>query len=342
MTVPFAKSETGELVDQSVTLELDILDRLMPLHLLLSGTGHIMRTGPTLRKLWQEGDLVGQRFLEAFSVRRPQRATSFSDIAEAENGRLKLALRGGKKTSFTGLVVGTTKDDLLLINLSFGIGLVDAVRSYDLSGADFAVTDLTLEMLYLFEAKSAALNASEKLNRRLKGAKSVAEEQALTDTLTGLRNRRAMDIALSQLIDQGASFAIMHLDLDFFKQVNDTLGHAAGDLVLEKVGRVLRHETRAGDHVARVGGDEFVILFRELVDPSRLTGTASRIIEALEEPIAFRDSACRVSASVGITLSSFYRSPDPDQMLSDADEALYASKRGGRGQATIFTKDLSA
>jgi len=105
-----------------------------------------------------------------------------------------------------------------------------------------------------------------KMALRLQGAKARAEEQALTDVLTGLGNRRAMERALSTLMQNGGGFALIHLDLDYFKQVNDTLGHAAGDHVLAEVASLLRASVRGADLVARVGGDEFVILLAGVQD----------------------------------------------------------------------------
>ena len=133
-------------------------------------------------------------------------------------------------------------------------------------------------MLYLIEAKSAAMTESRKLNTRLQGAKIAAEEQAYTDTLTGLKNRRAMDHVLSKFIDVGEKFGLMQVDLDFFKAVNDTMGHAAGDHVLLEVAKILVEETRNDDLVARVGGDEFVLLFHKLTDLEQLNDIANRII----------------------------------------------------------------
>ena len=121
-------------------------------------------------------------------------------------------------------------------------------------------------MLYLVEAKSAAMDESRALNSRLQGAKIAAEEQAFTDTLTGLKNRRALDHVMARLLAMGEVFSCMHVDLDYFKSINDTLGHAAGDHVLQVVAQVLVAETRAPDTIARVGGDEFVILVHDMDD----------------------------------------------------------------------------
>jgi len=195
-------------------------------------------------------------------------------------------------------------------------------------------------MLYLVEAKSLVIEESRRLNQRLQNARLAAEEQAFSDTLTGLCNRRAMDRHLRNLAAAGVPFGLMHLDLDFFKSVNDTHGHAAGDHVLQVVAKVLCKETRAQDMVARVGGDEFVLIFDRLVERKRLYAIAHRIVRRLEQPILFRGHECRVSGSIGITTSTFYRFPDPDRMLSDADLALYASKHSGRARATLVTPKL--
>ena len=250
-------------------------------------------------------------------------------------------LREAPRRSLKGVLVALPQGGAV-VNLSFGISVLDAVRDYALTSADFAATDLAIEMLYLVEAKSAAMEASRKLNLRLQGAMIAAEEQAFTDTLTGLKNRRALDHVLERMLGAKVPFALMHLDLDYFKTVNDTLGHAAGDTVLQKVARVMVEHTRDQDTVARVGGDEFVILFNDLTDRRRLMRVGARLIEALEEPIPFEGHSCHISASIGITLTTAYSSPEASVMMNDADAALYASKRAGRGCARLFEEGMSA
>jgi diguanylate cyclase (GGDEF)-like protein len=134
----------------------------------------------------------------------------------------------------------------------------------------------------------------------------------------------------------------MQIDLDFFKNVNDTLGHAAGDLVLTEVSKILRDETRGYDIIARVGGDEFVLILPGPIDELMVRRIAGRVIRGLEQPVKFAGQTCQVSASVGATLSDFYEMPDSDRMLSDADAALYLSKRSGRAQCTIYRAGMAA
>lgn len=320
----------------------EALGALMPLHLLIGADGQLLACGPTMRKVMQGKPLLGQDFFDAFEVRRPSGVTSLAALRARAGSRIYLHARALPGTGFRGIAVPLAAGQGVLINLSFGIGLVDAVRDHSLTDADFAATDLAVELLYVVEAKSAVMQELRDLNLRLQGAKSAAEEQALTDTLTGLRNRRALDLALAQAVADTRPFSLMHLDLDFFKAVNDTLGHAAGDHVLRAVAEVLTSETRANETVARVGGDEFVILMPGLTDTVRLEQIAQRIIARLCEPIPYEGQMCRIAASVGVTCSTAYAAPQPDEMLNDADQALYSAKRAGRGCVRVHNAPPSA
>ncbi len=260
--------------------------------------------------------------------------------------KLHMQLRTAPRTPLKGVLVPLDDSATLgpaggaIVNLSFGISIQEAVNSFTLSNADFAATDLAVEMLYLVEAKSAAMEASRKLNLRLQSAKVAAEEQAFTDTLTGLRNRRAMDHVLTRLIDTRQSFAVMNLDLDFFKSVNDNLGHAAGDHVLQSVAQMMVRETRNDDIVVRTGGDEFVLILSRQKCRRRVSDFARRLVDRLEQPILFGRHECRISASIGATLSCTYDVPGIDQILDDADVALYAAKRSGRGRHVLYDASL--
>jgi len=325
-----------------VSLIAPALDRLMPLHLRLDAQGRILSTGPTMAKLVPDGSLIGADFLQAFVVRRLARLTSLADLRRHLGDQLQLSLQvPGRAGSFRGLALPLENEQGLLVNLSFGIGVIEAVRQLGLTHADFAPTDLAVEMLYMVEAKTALMGAWTDATFRELEAKRTAEEQAMTDVLTGLRNRRALDQALMELVRSGTSFGLMHIDLDFFKQVNDTLGHAAGDHVLRVVADVLRTETRSSDTVARVGGDEFVLALPGMADPAVLAAVARRIIDKMTQPIDFERNVCRISASIGVTVSTFYNPPRYERMQLDADEALYASKRGGRAQARFHAPVLT-
>lgn len=308
--------------------------RLMPLHCVVSDTGIILSVGPTLARLIDHRDVIGAAFADVFRIRRPACIGSFAALIGLSGQRIEIMFRDGPPTVLRGLAVPMA-DGGLLINLSFGIGVIEAVRRHSLTDADFAPTDLTVEMLYVVEAKSAVMEELRDLNLRLQGAKERAEEEALSDTLTGLRNRRALEGVLRDLLARSQPFGLVSLDLDFFKKVNDTLGHAAGDHVLQAVAEALGAETRSDDTVARVGGDEFVIVLPRLVDADQIALIAQRIISRLDTPIMFNGQRCRVSASIGMILSCDYSDPDPARLLAEADRALYASKHDGRGVARL-------
>ena len=317
------------------TVMVNPLDVLCPMHIEIAGDGTISHMGPTIQKFMPG---AGSPFCEVFDIMRPASVSTLDDIRARVGLPLHLRLRNDHRTTMKAVAVPHGEGAIL--NLSFGISIVDAVGDYSLTSRDFAPTDLTVEMLYLAEAASAAMQESRDLNRRLQGAKIAAEEQAFTDTLTGLKNRRAMDHIMGRYIALGESFACMHLDLDYFKSINDTFGHAAGDHVLQVVARILVDETRAQDTVARVGGDEFVLLTHKIEEPKTLDKIATRIIARLEEPIPFNGDTCRISGSAGTTRSSHYEAPTIDEILHLADVALYASKRGGRAQHTHFEEKL--
>jgi diguanylate cyclase (GGDEF)-like protein len=281
--------------------------------------------------------MIGRRFLEVFELTRPRAVQGVAALRALDGARLRLRLRSRPRYALKGQLCLLAPEDAggaggaMVVNLAFGISVVDAVRDFGLSGADFAVTDLATEMLYLLEAKTVAMEESRRLNRRLEGARRAAQEEALTDTLTGLRNRRAFDALLAQAVQEGGTFALLHLDLDFFKQVNDTHGHAAGDLVLRVAARRMLSVVRARDVIARVGGDEFVLLLPGIDTTGAVDTVARRLVAALEEPVSDGTLTCRISASIGATLSRDDPGRAPGEIMDAADRALYAAKAAGRG-----------
>lgn len=330
----------GQKIVDAALVGADALGRLMPMYLWITPTGLIRAAGPTLVKLCDHSPLMGEKFLTRFRVDKPRELNSMADVQALTGQRLLLCLRDGPMTSLRGQVETLGAGQGWLLNLSFGIAVAEAVRDHSLTNADFSPTDLTIELLYLTEVKEAVMAELAGLNARLQVAHAASEAQALTDALTGLANRRALDTEMARatsLAQRGqAPFTLMHLDLDFFKSINDTLGHAAGDHVLAETANILREETRKFDTVARVGGDEFVMILRGGNDADRVGRIGARIISELERPILFEGQPCRISGSIGATLSDNYAVPDADRMHADADEALYASKRGGRGRCTVF------
>lgn len=322
-------------IERPIPLTYGALDHVLPMHMMIDSRGVVQHAGPTIQKVFANRAVVGRNVFGLLELRRPRNINRIEDVAKIGAKRVHLRICDPFHTPLTGAVTLMPALDSVLLNLSFGYSIADAVARYELTGSDFAPTDLAVEMLYLVEAKSAAMDIASQLAHRLQDEKEVAQSQALTDGLTGLANRRALELRLERQLSRKMPFSLMHMDLDFFKSVNDTYGHAAGDAVLEAVAQILRDETRRNDLVARVGGDEFVIVLDDQVVPAVLKKIAARLIRRIEAPIPFQGSECKISASIGVALSTSYASPDPAVMAKDADQALYASKHAGRATYTI-------
>ena len=181
-------------------------------------------------------------------------------------------------------------------------------------------------------------------NRDITDRKSVEEQVqqlAYFDTLTGLPNRRMLfdrlDRALSQAKRFARSLAIMFLDLDHFKQINDTLGHDAGDELLKEVAMRLETCVRSGDTVARQGGDEFIIVLAEIAEPADAARVAEKIVKALAEPVCVADRMLQVTTSIGIAVYPINGADDVRELLKKADKAMYTAKAAGRNGYRFFS-----
>ncbi|RIK40893.1 MAG: hypothetical protein DCC58_13270 [Chloroflexi bacterium] len=168
--------------------------------------------------------------------------------------------------------------------------------------------------------------------------------QAQHDPLTSLPNRllfmERLDRALESAARRGESIAVMYLDLDGFKSVNDTLGHLVGDQLLAEVGKRLSRCIRAGDTVARLGGDEFSIIAEGVLDEETATRIAERVIDAFAQPFSVGGASIDVGISIGIAFSAPERS-NPDTLLHEADVALYQAKAAGKRRFVIYRNDLT-
>lgn len=323
-----------------VVIASEVIRHALPMMAILGPDGRIVDAGRTLAKL--SPDIVGRPIGRVIRLLQPAVPASFEGLMRRIGQRLRVELveeAGDADWTEPTVLRGAAmplQDGRCLLNLTFGADPTLALRRHRLTAQDFFETDPVVDFLFLQEAHAIVLAEFERLSDRLETARLAAEEEAVTDKLTGLRNRRAMDLLLESLKHrEGAEFGLMNLDLDFFKTVNDTLGHAAGDRVLEEVGVILRDVVRRGDMVARVGGDEFMLVFADTSDVERLKAIAGRIIEQLERPIEWQGRACRISGSIGITMSRFYEPIDPARMIADADDALYACKRAGRARYKV-------
>ncbi len=201
-------------------------------------------------------------------------------------------------------------------------------------------------------ARGVAIRDSEQRAVRVAGSLSnitdrktteaMLVHEALHDALTGLPNRNLfldrLELALKQFRrDRERKFAVLFLDLDRFKSINDSLGHAAGDELLIEFGKRLSMFLRPGDSVARLGGDEFAILLMEIADLAEATRVAERVHDLLSQKFVIGDKELFASASIGIALSDPKYEQSSD-LLRDADLAMYRTKRQQRGSYAVFDK----
>ncbi len=199
----------------------------------------------------------------------------------------------------------------------------------------FICTLLTAR-LYVHRATAIVRDLAE-AKHEAEHSRELLAEQAQRDFLTKLGNRRFLDEKMSELEAQevsGDGYALLYLDLDGFKQINDEHGHEMGDLVLQHVAKSLRAFAGDDDAVVRIGGDEFVIVFSR-ADKERINNLGRMIIEHLSEPMQLNDVVCKFGASIGIAFAT-----QPSELLRQADVALYAAKRRGRGQMAVYTDEL--
>ncbi|MFW5654838.1 MAG: EAL domain-containing protein [Roseicyclus sp.] len=201
-------------------------------------------------------------------------------------------------------------------------------------------------------SRAAVLRENGKIKRivgthvditELRRQQEELEVAATTDELTGLRNRRGLTEELQrQAFKLGAKerVLILHVDLDLFKSINDSLGHVAGDRALQETARRLLSDPADFDIIARVGGDEFLLAKRFSGDDEKAVAIAGNTIMSLSEPLIYHGATCRMGATIGVAYLGGSDLRDAETSVKNADIALGAAKRRGRGTMLIFTEEL--
>ncbi|AHK14825.1 MAG: EAL domain-containing protein [Thalassolituus sp.] len=178
----------------------------------------------------------------------------------------------------------------------------------------------------------------------LKAAQIQMENLAFYDPLTGLANRRLfknrLEKAVKSVLRSGKSMALMFLDMDQFKRINDTLGHDAGDILLKAVATRLNNTVRENDTVSRIGGDEFTILLTDVQQSQDVLVVAEKILKALSRPIRIKGQDIVTSVSIGITMTP-EDSTDVNTLMKNADLAMYWAKEMGRNNFQFFSEDMN-
>ncbi len=285
--------------------------------------------GPTLRTVMGDG-IGGKAFFDVFRVERPRHVQQIAHVRSRAGKKLVLAGQGvdGERVGFRAMPVLLSDDSgRVIIDLSFGENFAEAIARYALTSANFKPNDLSIDLLYSFEIQRNLLKDSETMADALKAAKAEAEDIAMRDPVTGLGNRRALqmqlDKALSGELGQGP-VVLMMVDLDKFKEVNDDFGHAAGDIVLRHTATCLSALAGHEGFAARMGGDEFALFLR--MDQAMIGAMSQQLLSAIASKISIDGIKYATSASLGYLSFEPGEDMSADQLLSQADIALYHAK----------------
>jgi diguanylate cyclase (GGDEF)-like protein/PAS domain S-box-containing protein len=197
----------------------------------------------------------------------------------------------------------------------------------------------------LYETTAIDVTQLRQNQADLQRAKDTAEYQALNDALTGLPNRRLLSARAAHMLAtarrESHDVALLYIDLDGFKLVNDSLGHAAGDMLLIQVAARLQSRVRESDTLARLGGDEFIVVLAGLHSKHESTLVADDLLRVLSEPFSLEEHEVLIGASIGISLFPEHAEQFP-QLLQHADSAMYAAKRDGKNRVLYFNPELGA
>ncbi|MBF2047499.1 MAG: EAL domain-containing protein [Elainella sp. C42_A2020_010] len=215
-------------------------------------------------------------------------------------------------------------------------------RAMNQGAFDFLTKPIDFQDLELTIQKTLqSVQAIREQQQQLQQAQQALMRVAYYDSLTGLPNRSWFIQRLAQLIEQPSAnrlYAVLFIDLDRFKLINDSLGHAVGDLLLQSVAHRLKNCLRESDVVARLGGDEFAILLEAVENIAETEAIARRIQAQLKLPFQIEEMEIYSQASIGITLNSLglKRYDRPEELLRDADVAMYCAKAQGKGRFQVF------
>ena len=272
------------------------------------------------------GTVVSDTWLLSSTDKGRTRFTTADQVGLSTTGRVfefSVPLRFG--TVLWGTIDVTGDSDALRLVASH-----DASRAR--TGLVFGLLALWLMLLPIVWSVSSRLKRQADENERL----------AQHDALTGLPNRMLLGSRLTEALDEGnrrnAVTGLMVVDLDDFKDVNDTLGHQAGDVMLQHIAHRIAGAVRPGDTVSRLGGDEFAVVVANAQHPSVIGGVADRLLDALEMPVRVGEVTITPSASIGIAMAPQHGT-SVDQLMQRADIAMYAAKAGGLGRRT-YSSDI--
>jgi diguanylate cyclase (GGDEF)-like protein/PAS domain S-box-containing protein len=278
------------------------------------------------------GELIGRSTEEIYSSREQHAADSawYDEMSDGRQISAERLYRRKDGTSFWCKLVGKAIDP-----------------RHPRDGAIWIYDDVTAEHVAresLEASRDALERAVAERTAQLEEAKARAQHLADHDALTGLPNRRLLEDRLTQALALSQrnrkQTAVMFIDLDRFKPINDSLGHSVGDLLLKEVSQRLVNQLRVGDTICRIGGDEFVVVLPEVKRSSDVAQVAQKVIEQVSQPLVFEERELGVTCSIGIAVFPD-DGRDAETLIRNADAAMYHAKELGRTNYQFFTEQMN-
>lgn len=318
-----------------ISISIDVLSALLPMHLCVDKKGTLLSCGKTLRRIAGAGDFFSNLFiLDGIGGEGKLPHDAWSALASGERVFLRIAQARDILIRGQGMYV---QNGVVFANFGFGSDLRAAVSAFSLTDIDFSPSDLAMEVLFLCEANGLLQADLAKSNEMLFSSRKEVEKLSIMDDLTGILNRRGFEHEFLKLYHGNAlgNAFLICVDLDNFKTINDNYGHAVGDEILRKSSKIIKNCIGSGDLCGRIGGDEFIVLIRSSPHVSSVIFMVEQMISDIGGLIDLSSFHCKFSACVGVVDLRDFCDMEYLEMVRRADEALYDAKKNGKSSFRI-------
>lgn len=330
--------------DTDYAISSEIIGCLVPFHILVDSHGVVRAAGPAMLKLVGAEKLINHPVFEVLRFVKPRRLDPAKNLQDGLGKRLSVDFQSidkslDSKAFGMALPINYAGAPHVFIALTPSVNARAFVEKHGLKISDFGPADGSADLLPLLAMQEDMLEDSKIKSSRLAVARDAAERLANHDALTGLPNRRALMDGLSRALAR-CHVSLLHLDLDRFKEINDTYGHAAGDAALKHTAASIKDVLGQETLCARLGGDEFVGVVEGAKSEDDLDALARKLVDRISESFTYEGNTLKIGASVGIATALPSDQLSANVILHHADIALYEAKRFGQGGVLMCTPEL--